>query len=196
MKRAASHTGSPIFLSIFDRRSHALVPIPIPNPPIWSEASHWVQAAHNWFSIFGAAGYAWAAILQTRSVRHTWSTTTALGTNYNQYLFSVWLSITALHTLQINFKHRHIYLVYFFFCICINLYVQWWVISATSSHPKSLMILAWTLTFSVLRIPPRTVVRWFQHLNFTGESRPTCFMFHPTGMGLAVIWNKSFWISY
>ena len=88
------------------------------NPPIWSEASHWVQAAHNWFSIFGAAGYAWAAILQTRSVRHSWSTT-ALGTNYNQYLFSVCLSITVLQTLQINFKHRNIpgvYLYVIFMC--------------------------------------------------------------------------------
>ena len=110
-----------------------------------------------------------------------WGPTTII---YNQYLFSVWLSITVLQTLRINFKHRNIPGVY--------LYVQWWVISATSSHPKSLMTLAWTLTFSVLRIPSRTVVRWFQHLNFTGESRPTCFMVHPRGMGLAVIWNKSF----
>ena len=79
-EESPSHTGSPIFLSIFDRRSHAL--IPIPNQPtdlirsIALSPSSTQLVQHFW--------RCWICLSRNTSdkIWHSWSTT-ALGT-YNQ----------------------------------------------------------------------------------------------------------------
>lgn len=146
------------------------------NPPIWSEASHWVQAAHNWFSIFGAAGYAWATILQTRSgivgLQLHW------GPTINSYSLYGWVLRCCKRYKSIS--NTVIYLVYIY--MYIYMCSDGW--SLPPLHTQNLW---WYWQ----RIPSRTglLISTSQKL----ASPTSChIMFHPTGMGLAVIWNNSF----